>query len=208
MNTKNRATIIAIAASLALQGCGSLSTSPSETQTYRKTLPPEFNVKRETDPFTKITTVSSRIYTPIVYIDSQGRITKKDEIGIRNRPKLTGVVKIHPDGQREYHISHGILMENKIMEIPRTHDFESCRIEPTISVLADGVVIGPTTGTIITDYSSYGVLNASIPKDEFYRIAFSNSVAVRSCIDFLEDDAVSQAEIDALRGVFNESIKQ
>ncbi|GEN24307.1 hypothetical protein HCU01_22560 [Halomonas cupida] len=195
-------TLAVIVSGVFLSGCGSrLTPEDMMVNIKQQTI---YGMSRETDPSTNITTISSSGETTDIYYNGYGEKTGERPSTLMDEPELKGVVKIHPDGRTEYFLVHSL---NKESDIISSRYSSACRSDNETTFSADGTVVGPTPGEFHEiDSGWYGFVRINVDRDTFRTIAASDSLVVRSCLDY--QDIVSEAEINALRKVFNESINQ
>ncbi len=192
-----------VAFGLLLPGCNSrLTAEDMMVDIKQETI---FNISRKTDPSSNITTISSTQETTDIYYNGYGEKTGERPSTLVDVPILEGFVKIHPDGRREYFIVHSIKTEGGSMS---SYYQSTCMSDDTISFSLDGAVAGPIPGEFYKIDSGrywYGFVRINVDSDTFRKIAVADSLVARSCLD--NQDILSGAEINALRNVFNESLK-
>lgn len=184
-----------------LSGCGSrLTPEDMMVNIEQQTI---YDMSRKTDPSTNVTTIASSGETTHIYYNGYGEKTGERPSLLMDEPELKGVVKIHPDGRTVYFLVHSLNKENDIIS---SRYSSACTSDNKTTFSVDRAVIGPVPGEFYEiDSGWYGFVRINVDRDTFRTIAASDSLVVRSCLDY--QDIVSEAEKNALRRVFNESIK-
>lgn len=102
-----------------------------------------FDITKKTDPFTKITTISSSETTREIYYNGYGERTGESSSSLTNTPILKGIAKIHPNGKREYLFSISLLSSYDGAD---AHYSRACEDDNEITFSADEDVVGPIPG--------------------------------------------------------------